>query len=102
MTDPIEQLYQMIANEASAAAPADWRSIRIDAEIEHDNGQATYDYEDQAGNSSWFEPPVLVQYKIYQSFQSIRAQMGATGLSWRSAKFSLNRLGKFKVSYGYD
>ncbi|WP_374500662.1 immunity protein YezG family protein [Pseudoxanthomonas sp.] len=102
MNDTIEQLYQLIANEASAAAPADWRSIRIDAEIDDDNGQATYDYEDQAGYSSWFEPPVLVQYKIYQSFQAIRAQMGAAGSSWRSAKFSLNNLGEFKVSYDYD
>lgn len=102
MTDQIEKLYQLIANEVSAVAPSDWRKIRIDAEIEHDNGQATYDYEDIAGNASWFEPPVLVQYKIYQSFKSIRAQMGVSGSHWRSVRFSLDSSGKFTVSYDYD
>ena len=102
MNDTIENLYALIANEASAAAPAGWLSLRMEAKIEEDNGQVIYDYEDSTGIESWFEPATLVQYKIYQSFQTIWSLMTKTGSTWNTATFTLSNVGTFKVNFEYE
>jgi hypothetical protein len=94
-----QQLYEAITDVVIRAVPTCWKKIMVNASIADDNGEALYDYVDDSSNVQWFAPETSSQYEVYKAFQELRSSMTASGQSWNTARFTLERSGTFRIEF---
>jgi hypothetical protein len=97
-----QQIYKTIADVVNGSAPADWQKIIVSASIADDNGETLYDYMDELGKQKWFIPETSKQYEVFMAFQELRSLMRASGHLWDTARFTLERSGKFRMEFNYE
>jgi hypothetical protein len=97
-----EQLYQTIASAIVEVVPAGWVSVSLEARMADDVGAVDFFYRGAEGSPRRFDPGVQGFDTVDQSFAELRELMKSTGHAWSTARFALERSGKFHIDFDYE
>lgn len=98
----IDQLYQQIADRLVDSLPPDWSEAWVSAAVQDDHAKADYDYRNQRGQESWFDPGFGVNGDIAGALIRMRRLMIDAGQpAWSRVRFTLQRSGKFHIDFDY-
>lgn len=103
MIDEQNVSYQSIANSLAASAPPGWQRVILTSKVENDVSENLFDYVQQDGSETWFDPDSAVVAKVGRALRDIRKSMTMPGEQpWSRCTFTLFPDGKFKFDVEYD
>jgi hypothetical protein len=96
-------LFKAIAQALTRNAPAGWKRLDIEGEMQDDYGGFDCYALAVSGERRRFSQGMDGADEMFVAFEKIRNRMkNASGQAWSKVTFSLEPSGKFKVDYAYD